>query len=177
VLFTALRITGARTPENSSGEHRDLFHEVFAPQLSQHEVNLLFSRGYEDMCDANFSFEELNKELAEWHEIFGKFTIDARARLFLTTRAESYEIPAPAFLSNSSERTKDRQKPAKRQRAFLSNKASQIKPRDYCTNPICKIAFASKTGEVVKMQMPHQDLSGTQTAHLDPLSPRPECTL
>jgi hypothetical protein len=31
VLFTALRITGAQTPENGSDEHRDLFHEVFAP--------------------------------------------------------------------------------------------------------------------------------------------------
>ena len=148
VLFTALRITGAQTPENDSDEHRDLFHEVFAPQLSQHEINLLFSRGYEDMCDSNFVFEELNKELAICHEIFGKFTIDSRVRLFLNTRAESYEIPAPAFLSNSSKRTKDRQKPAKRQRAFLSNEASQIKPRDYCTNPICVSANTHKNHTV-----------------------------
>ena len=50
---------------------------------------------------------------------------------FLNTRAELYEIPAPHFYPTPLK------EPVKRQRAFFSNEASQINPRDYCTNPIC----------------------------------------
>ena len=61
------------------------------------------------MCDSNFVFEELNKELAICHEIFGKFTIDSRVRLFfLMLVAEN--MPATARGSSQSSRARETSK-------------------------------------------------------------------
>jgi hypothetical protein len=41
-------------PANDSPEHKTFLHEVFCPQLPQHEVNTLHNRGFEDIKDNDF---------------------------------------------------------------------------------------------------------------------------
>ena len=75
-----LRLSGAPVPANDSAEHKTFLHEVFCPQLSQHEVNTLHNRGFEDIKDNDFITSDLQTELGKNTEVYGKFSADKRVR-------------------------------------------------------------------------------------------------
>ena len=127
-----LRLSGAAMPANDSPEHKTFLHEVFCPQLSQHEVNTLHNRGFEDIKDNDFKTAELQTELGENTEVYGKFSSDKRIRTFLASRAKIYNLP-----NERHSRTNDHGSKPKRQKNFIAGDISLIRPADWCKHTAC----------------------------------------
>ena len=127
-----LRLSGAAIPANDSAEHKTFLHEVFCPQLSQHEVNTLHNRGFEDIKDNDFKTAALQTELGENTEVYGKFSADKRVRTFLASRAKIYNLPVERH-----SRPNDSGNKPKRQRNFIAGDISLIRPADWCKHPAC----------------------------------------
>jgi hypothetical protein len=90
-----LRLSGAAIPANDSAEHKTFLHEVFCPQLFQHEVNTLHNRGFEDIKDNDFKTSTLQTEPGENAEVYGKFSADKRVRTFLASSRGPKFITSP----------------------------------------------------------------------------------
>jgi len=127
-----LRLSGAAMPANDSPEHKTFLHEVFCPQLSQHEVNTLHNRGFEDIKDNDFKTTELQTELGENTEVYGKFSSDKRIRTFLASRAKIYNLP-----NERHSRTNEHGSKPKRQKNFIAGDISLIRPVDWCKHTAC----------------------------------------
>ena len=127
-----LRLSGAKIPANDSPEHKTFLHEVFCPQLSQHEVNTLHNRGFEDIKDNDFKTAELQTELGENTEVYGKFSSDKRIRTFLASRAKIYNLP-----NERHSRTNEHGSKPKRQKNFIAGDISLIRPADWCKHTAC----------------------------------------
>ena len=83
----------------------------------------MHNRGFEDIKDNDFKTAELQTELGENTEVYGKFSADKRVRTFLASRAKIYNLP-----NERHSRTNDNGSKPKRQKNFIAGDISLIRP-------------------------------------------------
>jgi hypothetical protein len=127
-----LRLSGAAMPANDSKEHQTYFHEIFCPQLSQHEVNTLYTRGFADIKINKFVTADLQTELGENTDVYGKHSQDKRVRTYLQSRAKIFKLP-----NIRHSRHEDSGSKPKRQKNFIAGNISLISPKEWCKHPMC----------------------------------------
>ena len=127
-----LRLSGATMPAIDSNEHQTYLHEIFCPQLSQHEVNTLHNRGFTEIKDNKFVTAKLQAELGENTEVYGKYSQDKRVRTFLQSRAKIFKLP-----NTRHSRPDESSSRPKRQKNFIAGNISLIRPQEWCKPPMC----------------------------------------
>jgi hypothetical protein len=127
-----LRLSGAVMPAIDSSEHQTYLHEIFCPQLSQHEVNTLHNRGFTGIKDNKFVTATLQTELGQNTEVYGKYSQDKRVRTYLQSRAKIFKLP-----NTRHSRPDESSSRPKRQKNFIAGNISLIRPQEWCKHPMC----------------------------------------
>ena len=122
-----LRLSGAAMPAIDSSEHQTYVHEIFCPQLSQHEVNTLHNRGFTGIKDNKFVTATLQTELGQNTEVYGKYSQDKRVRTYLQSRAKIFKLP-----NTRHSRPDESSSRPKRQKNFIAGNISLIRPQEWC---------------------------------------------
>ncbi len=141
LLFRTLKLTGY---EIKDSDDKELYKDIFAAQLTQEELNLLFPRDFKTVKEGVFNKAALEAFIILEREIFSPFIKDKRIDDFRTITTASHEQPlifAPIPGSRNQKRESSGWEPdSKRQKRIYPHKTfvtNTIRPHQQCHHPLC----------------------------------------